>query len=392
MNMLLALIVLIFAARIGGELATRARQSPMLGEILAGLLLGPTALNLITPNETLEFLGHLGILFMTFLAGMETDLRMLRKVAGPSVLVSVLGILFSVALGFGAGWLFDFGLASSLFLGAALSTSSIAVTARVFNDFSLMRTRIGLLSMAAHAVDDILAMLLIIFVVSFFGGESAADPVWLVIGKVAAFLALTAVVGIFLLKPIMRWVYRLRSREMHFTVAVLLVLGFGWTAEFFGLADVLGAFVAGAFLHYTDEAEPAMVHRVEALSDGFLVPIFFGVIGLQTDLFLLIDAVPLLLIVLLAAITGKLVGCGLGARIMGYTNRESIIVGSGMVPRAGLALIMLGLVPTGSLPDVMSPLLVAIVFLTALVTGPILRLTVNPGTQSERIQDVTSNN
>lgn len=99
MNMLLALVVLVLAARIGGEIATRARQSPMLGEIVAGLLLGPTALNLITPNETLEFLGHLGILFMTFLAGMETDLRMLRKVAGPSVLVSILGIVFSVGLG-----------------------------------------------------------------------------------------------------------------------------------------------------------------------------------------------------------------------------------------------------------------------------------------------------
>lgn len=176
----------------------------------------------------------------------------------------------------------------------------------------------------------------------------------------------------------MRWVYRLRSREMHFTVAVLLVLGFGWMAEFFGLADVLGAFAAGPFLHYTEETEPAMVHRVEALSDGFLVPVFFGVIGLQTDLFLLLDAVPLVAIALIAAIVGKLVGCGLGARVTGYSNRESVIVGAGMVPRAGLALIMLGLVPEGSLPDVMAPLLVAIVFLTALVTAPILRLAVKP--------------
>ncbi|TGN56943.1 cation:proton antiporter [Paracoccus liaowanqingii] len=369
MNELLALVILIAAARMGGEIATRTRQSPMLGEIIAGLLLGPTALNLISPNETLEFLGHLGILFMTFLAGMETDLRMLRKVAGPSVLVSAFGIVLSVALGFAVGWLFDFGLASSLFLGAALSTSSIAVTARVFTDFKLMRTRVGLLSMAAHAVDDILAMRLIIFVVSLFGGEATSAPVWLVLAKVAAFLAITTVIGLWVFKPVMRWVYRLRSREMHFTVAVLLVLGFGWMAEFFGLADVLGAFAAGAFLHYTEEAEPAMVHRVEALSDGFLVPVFFGVIGLQTDLFLLLDAVPLVAIALIAAIIGKLVGCGLGARITGYSNRESVIVGAGMVPRAGLALIMLGLVPEGSLPDVMAPLLVAIVFLTALVTG-----------------------
>ncbi|SNR61807.1 cation:proton antiporter [Paracoccus sediminis] len=383
MNELLALVILIAAARMGGELATRFRQSPMLGEIIAGLLLGPTALNLIAPSETLEFLGHLGILFMTFLAGMETDLRMLRKVAGPSVLVSALGIALSVGLGFAVGWIVDFGVASSLFLGAALSTSSIAVTARVFTDFKLMRTRVGLLSMAAHAIDDILAMMLIIFVVSFFGGEATSDPVWLVLGKVAAFLLIAAVIGLWILKPVMGWVYRLRSREMHFTVAILLVLGFGWMAEFFGLADVLGAFAAGAFLHYTDEAEPAMVQRVEALSDGFLVPVFFGVIGLQTDLFLLLDAVPLVALALVAAVVSKLAGCGMGARLTGYSLRESVIVGAGMVPRAGLALIMLGLVPEGSLPAVMAPLLVAIVFLTALVTAPILRLAVKPKPETQ---------
>jgi len=181
---------------------------------------------------------------------------------------------------------------------------------------------------------------------------------------VTAFLALTACIGIFLLKSVMRWVYRLRSREMHFTVAVLLVPGFGWMAEFYGLAGEPGAFVARAFLPYTEEVEPAMVYWVEALSDGLLVPIFLGVIGLQTDLFLLMDTMPIVLGVLAAAIVGKLVGCGVGTRIMGYTGRESIIVGAGMVPRADLALIMLGLVPAGSLPEVMSPLLVAIVFLT----------------------------
>lgn len=378
MNTLLALVMLVLFARLGGEIAIRARQSPMLGEIVAGLLMGPTLLNLITPNETLEFLGHLGILFMTFLAGMETDLRMLRKVAGPSVVVSGLGIVMSVALGFGAGQLFDFSVEASLFLGAALATSSIAVTARVFSDFKLMQTKVGLLSMASHAIDDILAMMLIIFVVSYFGGDQASDPVWLVLGKVLAFFAIVTVVGVFVLKPLMRFVYRLKSSEMHFSVAVLLVLSFGWTAELFGLADVLGAFAAGAFIHYTEEAEPAMVQRVEALSDGFLVPIFFGVIGLQTDLALLVDAIPLVVVVLIVAILGKLVGCGIGARLTGSTTRESVIVGAGMIPRAGLALIMLGLVPEGSLPEIMPALLVAIVFLTALVTGPILRVAVKP--------------
>ncbi|WP_206513293.1 cation:proton antiporter [Pelagibacterium montanilacus] len=365
-------------ARAGGEIAIRLRQSPMLGEIVAGLVLGPSLLNLVAPTPTLEFLGHLGILFMTFLAGMEVDLRMLRKVAGPSVVVSALGIAASMGLGYLVGVMFGFAPEVSLFLGAALATSSIAVTARVFADFSIMRTRVGLLSMAAHAIDDVLAMLVIIFVVSLFGGQDAGVPVWLVLLKVAAFLAIATAIGLFALKPVMTWVYRLKSRELHFTVAVSLVLLFGWGAEFFGLADVLGAFVAGAFLHYTEEAEPAMVDRVEAVSDGFLVPVFFAMIGLQTDLALLGSAVPLLIVVLIAAIAGKMLGCGLGAKLFGYSWRDSAIVGAGMIPRAGLALIMLGLVPQGSLPGVMAPLLVSIVFLSALVTAPILRVVVGP--------------
>lgn len=374
MNELLAILLLVVAARIGGELAIRAGQSPMLGEILAGLVLGPTLLNAVEPTGFLELLGHLGILFLTFLAGLQTDLRLMRKVAGPSMLISALGILASMAAGYGVGQLFGFTSGASLFLGAALATSSIAVTARVFSDYGLMRSEVGLLSMAAHAVDDILAMLLIIFVVSALGEAQAQEPVWLTLGKVLGFLIGVTLVGLFVLKPLMRWIYRLRSSEMHFSAAVALVLLFGWSAEMFGLADVLGAFAAGAFLRYTEEAEPAMVQRVEAVSDGFLAPIFFAVIGLQTDLALLADAVPLVLAVLLAAVIGKLLGCGLGARLTGYGWRDSAVVGAGMIPRAGLALIMLGLVPAAVLPPVMPALLVAAVFLSALVTGPILRL------------------
>lgn len=374
MNDLLALLLLLFAARLGGELAVRVNQSPMLGEILAGLLVGPTVFGLVETSEGTALLSHLGILFLMFLAGLETDLRLIRKVAGPSVLVSVVGAAVSFALGYGVGLLFGLSSTASLFLGAALSTSSIVVTARVLGDYGMMNSEVGLLSMATNAVDDVLSMFVVLALVSVVGQEGD-EPIWLMLVKLAAYAVVATVVGLFLFRPLMRLVGRLRSDEMHFSIAVLLVLLFSWSADALGLADVLGAFIAGAFLHYTEEAEPSMTTRVEAVSGGFLVPIFFAAIGLETNLRELGGDLPLLAVVLVAAVVGKLVGCGGAARLAKYDWRSSYIIGAGMVPRAEMTLVLLGIgLSAGVLPGVMPPLLVALVFLSALVTSPLLRL------------------
>jgi Kef-type K+ transport system membrane component KefB len=374
---LLALLLLVLAARLGGELAIRANQSPMLGEILAGLLLGPTLFGVVEVTEPIELLSHLGILFLMFLAGLETDLRLIKKVAGPSLLISIIGATISFGLGYFVGILFGLSHVASLFLGGALSTSSIVVTARVLGDAGMMRSEIGLISMATNAVDDVLSMFVVLLLVSVVGeaGAGEARPLWLTLVLFVVYTVLATGVGLYVFRPMMRWVGRLRSDEMYFSTAVVLVLLFSWSAEAFGLEDVLGAFIAGAFLHYTEEAEPSMVTRVEAISDGFLVPIFFASMGLATDLTELTGAWGLLGVALLAAIVGKMVGCGGAARLAKYSWRDSYIIGAGMVPRAEMTLVLLGIgMGAGVLPGVMPPLLISLVFLSALVTSPLLRL------------------
>lgn len=387
MSPLLALLLLVLAARLGGELAIRAGQSPMLGEILAGLLLGPTLLDAVAVSEPIELLSHLGILFLMFLAGLETDLRLIRKVAGPSLLISILGAALSFGLGYGVGVVFGLSSVASLFLGGALSTSSIVVTARVLGDSGMMRSEIGLISMATNAVDDVLSMfvvLLLVSVVGEAGAEGGGRPLWLTLVLFAVYAVLATGVGLYVFRPMMRWVGRLRSDEAYFSAAVVLVLLFSWTAEAFGLEDVLGAFIAGAFLHYTEEAEPSMVARVEALSDGFLVPVFFASMGLATDLGELSGAWGLLGATLLAAVVGKLAGCGGAARLTRYGWRDSYVIGAGMVPRAEMTLVLLGIgMGAGVLPEVMPPLLISLVFLSALVTSPLLRLGVGGMTSRE---------
>lgn len=388
MSPLLALLLLVLAARLGGELAIRANQSPMLGEILAGLLLGPTLLDVVEVTEPIELLSHLGILFLMFLAGLETDLRLIRKIAGPSLLISIVGAVLSFGLGYLVGIFFGLPHVASLFLGGALSTSSIVVTARVLGDSGMMRSEIGLVSMATNAVDDVLSMFVVLLLVSAVGGAGGgaegARPLWLTLVLFAAFTVLAVGVGLYVFRPMMRWVGRLKSDEMYFSTAVVLVLLFSWTAEVFGLEDVLGAFVAGAFLHYTEEAEPSMVARVEALSDGFLVPVFFASMGVATDLGELTGAWTLLGVTLLAAVVGKLVGCGGAARLARYGWRDSYIIGAGMVPRAEMTLVLLGIgMGANVLPEVMPPLLISLVFLSALVTSPLLRLGVRGMTPGE---------
>ena len=377
MSEILILLLMLFVARFGGEIAMRFGQSPMLGEILGGLILGPTILGLIVPTESIQFLSHLGILFLMFLAGLETDLNLIRKVAGPSVVISIAGAALSFGLGYAVGALFGLSGTASIFLGAALSTSSIVVTARVLGDYGMMRSEVGLLSMAVNAVDDVLSMFIVLLLVSLVGagaGGEASDPIWLMLAKLAAYAVIATGIGLFLFRPIMSVVDRTLSSEMHFSVAILLVLLFSWAAEALGLADVLGAFIVGAFLRYTEEAEPTVISRVEATADGFLVPIFFAAMGVQTNLRELLNFLPLLGVVLLAAVAGKLIGCGGGARLMRYSWRDSYIIGAGMVPRAEMTLVLLGIgLSAGVLPPVMPPLLVSLVFLSALVTGPLLR-------------------
>jgi Kef-type K+ transport system membrane component KefB len=372
-SVLLALVALLLAARLAGELAVRVGQSPMLGEILAGLVLGPTLLNLVHTEPSLDLLSHLGILFLMFLAGLDTDLRLIRKVAGPSVAVSLAGACLSLALGYGVGVLFGLSSIASVFLAAALSTSSIVVTARVLDDYGMMRSEVGLLCMATNAIDDVISMFIVLLVVSLVGQSGHQSIPWM-LGKLVIYSVAATAVGLLLFRPLLRWVGRMRSDEMYFTAAVVLVLGFAWSADALGLADVLGAFLAGAFLHQTEEAEPTMVARVQAVSDGFLVPIFFATMGLTTDLRELGGALAFGAVVIVVAVVGKLVGSGLGARLAGYGWRDSFIVGAGMVPRAEMTLVLLGIGhKAGVLPPVLPPLLISLVFLTALLTGPLLR-------------------
>lgn len=379
MEPLLALLLVVALARLLGEVAVRLNQSPMLGEILAGLLLGPTALALVEPDEALELLSRLGILFLMFLAGLETDIRLIRKVAGPSFLVSFFGQAFALGLGLGVGLLFGLSFVASLFLGAALSGSSIVVTARVLDDYGAMTSEVGLLSLAANAVDDVMSVFVLLLLASVVG-DQGQEPFYWTLGKMAVYVAVAVAVGLWLFRPLMRIVGRLRSDEMFFSVAVILVLVFSWSAEAFGLADVLGAFIVGAFLHYTEEAEPSMIRRVEAVSAGFLVPVFFAGIGLQTDLRELGGAYALLAVAFVAAVVSKLGGCGLGARVAGYGWLRSYIVGAGMVPRAEMTLVFLGIgLSAGVLPETLPPVVVALVFLTAIVTSPLLRLGLRAG-------------
>lgn len=376
MSPLLALLLLVVAARTGGELAARLGQSSMLGEIVAGLVLGPTLFDLPLRGDALEFLSRLGILFLMFGAGLDTDLRLVRKVAGPSVIVSLCGQVLSFGLGYAAGWAFGLAMAPRVLLGAALSASSIVVTARVLGDYGQLRSATGLLAMAVNAIDDLIGMFVLLVAVSVVGqGGAAHEPIWLMLAKVLAFAVGAVVVGLMLMPLAMRLVRQLESAEMHFTFLVVLVLLFSWAAASLGLADVVGAFLAGAFLHYTQESEPAIISRVDAIGDGFLVPVFFAMIGLETNLRLLAGDLPFMLVVLLVAVVGKLVGCGGGARLAGFGWRTSYILGVGMIPRAEMTLVLLGIgLKANVLPPIVPPVLVSLVFLTAVVSSPLLRL------------------
>ncbi len=385
---LLSVFLILGGAWALGLLFDRLGLPAMLGELVAGVLLGPPLLGLIKPSSALELLSELGIFFVMFYTGLEMDPRELRKHLKPSLVVAGGGFVLPYALGAGVAALFGATLTQSLFVGLGVSITAIAVNSIILQSLRIHKTRAGAIIIGAAIADDIYA-LIAMSVLLGLARSRTIDPLGLalVVGKVVAFFALALLAGRYLVPPLTR---RLGDRSgRSFTFGVLAAVVMGGLAELAGLHAIIGAFVAGQFVR-----EEAMDRRVYAtlsdrfygLSYGFLVPIFFASLSFHLkaswDLrFLLFTTV-----LVIAAVVGKVGGCGLGYAGFRHEFRESLLVGFGMNGRGAVELVIasviLGLsdrlLAAGAIRDpLLTPgqfsALVIMAFVTTLITPILLR-------------------
>jgi len=378
------LTLILVAAKASGYLATKLGQPSVLGELIVGLLLGPSLVDIghlpfITAahvSETIYELGELGVLLLMFIAGLELHLSDLAKNTKVAAYSGVLGVIVPVGLGFLAGELFGMSLENSVFLGLTLGATSVSISAQTLMELKVLRSRVGLGLLGAAVFDDILVILLLSSFVALADGGSTMQ-ILLVLAKMVGFLALSAGFGFWVLPRLTVAVSKLPVSQNILTLALIIMLTYGLAAELLGgMAAITGTFVAGLMFSRTPE-KTQIEGGLRALSYAFFVPIFFVNIGLSIDLRQMsLSALWLMLAITLLAVMGKILGSGLGARLGKFSWLESLQLGIGMVSRGEVGLIVASIgLSAGHLTNDAFSAVVGMILITTLITPPLLRAT-----------------
>jgi Kef-type K+ transport system membrane component KefB len=381
--LILALAVVILTAKVMGELAIRLGQPAVLGELVAGLALGPTVLNIASLPvffgedvlPILHQLGQMGALMLMLSAGMETEMDDLRRSGRPAMFGGIAGVLVPTLLGGALGLLFGLPLAEAVFVGIVLSATSVSISAQTLMDLGRLRSREGVALLGAAVIDDVLVLVVMSLFFSLLGGETSLAGVLGELVRMVLVLVLALGLSVFVLPHVGRAAERMRVSESVIALSLVAMLFLAWTTEFVGgLAAITGAFVAGVGLgrsHLREEIE----RGTHAIAYGFFVPLFLVDIGLQANLRELAPVDWILGAALIAvAVISKVLGAGLGARLGGFDLGSALRMGVGMISRGEVGLIVASAgVASGVAGAGMFNQVLLMVLATTLVTPPLLK-------------------
>lgn len=367
-------IFLIFAsAKVLGELFERFRQPAVVGEVLAGLLLGPYLLGIVPHSPVYEGIAEIGVIFLLFTVGLETKPSDILKVGVVASKVGLLGIFLPFVLGFGLIAYLGHPTLEALFIGTALVATSVGITARVLGDMGLIQEIESRIILGAAVIDDIIGMILLAVVSSLGEGAVSWARITLVAVEAIAFTLFLGLVGSRVINRYGRWIERIKTPQAPLVFSILICLGLSALSSAIGMAAIIGAFMAGMVLAEFSEGYH-LVEKAEAIY-AFLVPFFFFVMGSHINLAVMAsgEIIWLALVITVLAVVGKLVGCGIGALSLGRSG--ALIVGVGMVPRGevGIIVAMLGL-RLHAIPDSMYALVIFMSVVTTLAVPPVLRV------------------
>jgi Kef-type K+ transport system membrane component KefB len=373
-ELLLGLVLVWLAAKVAGEGMERIGQTAVLGELLAGVLIGPGVLGLVHESEALHALAELGVLILLFEVGLESDLDELLKAGLQATLVAVVGVILPFAAGYTVMHWFGYPPLVAVFVGATFTATSVGITARVLTDLGRLRDPAANVVLGAAVVDDILG-LIILAVVTGAAQTGSVSPgsVTFLTGKAVAFLVVALLVGLRLAPTLIGWIGRLRARGTLVVYSVVFAMALAAVADLIGLATIIGAFAAGLILAKTDR-RAHIEERIKPVADLF-VPVFFVTVGMKVEPAMLSPFAANAQLGLALLLTGLAVASKLAAGLAVYqpgVRRWPVAVG--MVPRGEVGLIFAGtgLAVGVVAADLYSALVVA-VMLTTFVAPPWLK-------------------
>jgi len=352
---LLIALALIFA-RVLGYVFDKLKQPAVIGEIIAGIILGGIGLVAFSGQTislldftfslprldfgSVEFtlLADIGILFLLFISGLSISLPKLEKMEKTSSFVAIGGIILPLTLGIAAGLFLGFSQQDSIVIGLILIATSVGVTVRTLMDLHVLDSDVGMTILGGAVIDDVLGIILLAFVI---GMES---PLWVGV-KVAIFFLIFLYLGLKVIDKLLNLGEKIHLPKAFLSFSLAIFLIYSFLANTFGIAGIIGAFVAGILIGHSFKSRK-IIDDVQAIGYGFFIPLFFvwvGAnlwVGASQDLSSFATIGLLALVIIIVAIVGKIVGCGIGAKLAGMKNRESLQIGVGMIPRMELALII----------------------------------------------------
>lgn len=392
-RLLLDLLIILSVAKLLAELAERVKVPAVLGEIVAGVVIGPSALGLVHPDAargvSISVLAEIGVLLLLLQVGMEMDLAELGKVGTASLLVAIVGVVVPFGAGIGVGILFGQSMETAVFVGAALTATSVGITARVFGDLRALATTEARIVLGAAVADDVLGLVILTVVVKIVtGGSVGPGMIATTFGVALLFLLVTGVVGIVGIPKVLDVVHRKALSPATVTVAALVItIGFAELADVSKLAFIIGAFMAGLGLGRSHHHE--RVARDLGAVGNILIPVFFAQIGINTELDAMFKPSVLGLagVLCVVAVIGKLAAAvgRFGTRV------DRLLVGLGMIPRGEVGLIFASIgLTNGVLNDDQYGALILVVLSTTVVTPPLLRWRLGSGSTPEPADELVT--
>jgi Kef-type K+ transport system membrane component KefB len=384
-KLLLDMLLIFGGAKLFGTLFDRLRQPAVVGEILAGVLLGPSVLGYIHPNEATQGLAEIGAIFLLFTIGFETKPGDLVRVGRTAFSVALLGLAIPFVFGFAYMQAVDHDLVNAMFLAAAMVATSVGITARVLKDANVLSTRAARVILAAAVVDDILGMIVLAVVTSLSKGGVNLVELGIVAAEAIGFSLFMIFLGSRIMGQLTPTMRRFRSSNAAFILSVTLCLGLSLASVYVGMAAIIGAFLAGLALadHREEWGLEQTIHPIYE----FLGPFFFVILGAEVDLrtFALPGMPAMLTVICILAVISKLLGCGLGAASLGF--KDALRVGVGMIPRGEVGLIVAAAgLRLHAISNEIYTAVVLMSLVTTLIAPPFLRLVMPSQSRSPAVQ------
>ena len=381
----LDIAIILASTKILGLFTKKVNMPQVVGALLAGVILGPACVGVLTETDMIQNMAELGVIVLMFCAGMETDIEELKRSGKASFVIALLGVIVPLVVGGGVAYLFinngyidtsdvtSSVFLQSVFIGVILTATSVSITVETLKELGKLKTKSGNAILGAAIIDDILGIIALTIVTSL---ADTSVNIAVVLFKIVLFFVFCGVVGVIVYYAFKKWCeISGKGMHRHAIIAFVICLVMAFCAEhFFGVADITGAFFAGLIISMTQK-DQFIASKFDVLSYLLLSPIFFASIGLKVELPKMGPAIiAFAAVITIVALLTKIIGCGLGAKVCGYKNYQALRIGVGMISRGEVALIVaskgaaVGLMSN----NIMGPIIIVVV-ITTIITPILLK-------------------